>query len=270
VRADFPDAAFAHEASVERLHEREQKRRAIPPTERRERALQWLREKVHKDRRPYDLNPRFYSETRIEALKVISCLWWSQEGLFSHGRLFRSFAHDGELLPVSLAVWDGGTSRLNDHRNWIRRTCESGRAVLALDVSGVGGLRPRSITLQAPEELYGMTHKFGTDLLWLDDDLVSLRTYDVLRALDMIGQWPELDAKDIRLYTHGRHGLYGQLAAALDSRIGHIEAENGMESFAAWIGSRHYDTHDIYSVILPGALHHFDLPELGLASKQGY
>ncbi|HZT41199.1 MAG TPA: hypothetical protein VFA07_03375 [Chthonomonadaceae bacterium] len=263
VRAEFPDAAFVHETNVERLREREQQRRAIPDEERRERALQWLREKVQKDRRPCDLNPRFYSETRIEELKVASCLWWSQEGLFGHGRLFRSFQHDGKRLPVTLAVWDGGTSRLHDHGNWIRQTCEAGRAVLVLDVSGVGGLRPRSLTLQAPEDFYGVIHKFSTDLLWLNDDLVSLRTYDVLRALDMIGQWPNLNADDIRLYAHGRHGLYGQLAAALDNRIHQIEVVDGMESFAAWIASRHYDTHDIYSVILPGALHYFDLPELG-------
>ncbi len=35
-----------------------------------------------------------------------------------------------------------------------------------------------------------------------------------------------------------------------------------MVSFADWIGSRHYDTYDIYSIVLPGALAYFDLPEL--------
>ena len=262
VRGTFPDAVAVHEANVMRLRDCEQQRRALSAAEQHERAVRWLREKVHRHRRPCDLNPRFYTSDRIETLKVESCFWWAQEGLFSHGRMFRDFHCDGQALPVTLAVWDGGTSALAEHAAWIGATSAQGRAVLVLDVSGMGGVAPRSITRQAPDAFYGVIHKFATDLLWLDDDLVSLRTYDVLRALDLIAQWPGLEASDIRLYAHGRQGLYGRLAAALDHRIRSVEVVAGMESYAEWVGARHYDAHDIYSVILPGALPHFDLPEI--------
>jgi hypothetical protein len=78
----------------------------------------------------------------------------------------------------------------------------------------------------------------------------------------MIQQWPGLNGADIQVYAHGRHGLYGRLAALLDPRIQNVEDEAGMTAFADWVGSHEYDTKDIYSIILRGVLQHFDLPEM--------
>jgi hypothetical protein len=36
----------------------------------------------------------------------------------------------------------------------------------------------------------------------------------------------------------------------------------GLDNFADWVGAREYDAHDIYSVVLPGVLSRFDLPDL--------
>ena len=101
----------------------------------------------------------------------------------------------------------------------------------------------------------------AVDLLWLDDDLVSLRTFDVLRALDMAARWPGLDASDIRCYAFGRQGVYGRLAALLDPRIKRVAVVQAFE-YGAWAESRYYDLHGIYSVLLNGVLLHFDLLEL--------
>ena len=60
-------------------------------------------------------------------------------------------------------------------------------------------------------------HKLSTDLLFLDDDLATLRIFDVLRALDMIALWPQLDAAAIRAYGQGTQSLYPRLAAAARS-----------------------------------------------------
>jgi len=262
VRADVPDARFVPEESKDRLEVLERERQSLPPAQRRERAVAWLQKRVQQHRKPCDLNPRFYLRDRHEELTVKGALWWAQEGIFNHGYLFRHFAHEDRELPVTLAIWEGGTNRLQPHLPWLRATCAEGRAVLALDVSGVGAVAPRSLTQGHPESFYGVIHKLADDLIWLDDDLPALRIYDTQRALEMIAQWPGLDATDIRVYAHGRHGLYGQLAAALDSRIRAVEVVEGMGSYAAWVGARHYDTQDIYSVILRDALRYFDLPEL--------
>jgi hypothetical protein len=85
----------------------------------------------------------------------------------------------------------------------------------------------------------------------------------------MVAIWPGLDARDIRFYAHGRQGLYAQLAAALDRRVKSTQVVGGMGSYAEWCKSRHYDSHDIRSVILPGILQHLDLPDVRAGRKPG-
>lgn len=267
VRGELENASSVHEAVQVRLQELEQQRYSLPESQRREQAIEWLRGKVLRHRERCDLNPRYYTTTRMEELNVTAAMWRSQPDLFGHGIAFRHIDQGDNKLPVTLAVWDGGTSRLRPYIDWIRRTCENGRNVLVLDVSGVGALTPRSITAADPEEFYGVLHKLSTDLLWLDDDMVALRTYDVLRALDMIAEWPGMDEFVIDLYADGRHGLYGRLAALLDTRIDHVEIAGGIKSYQEWVAPRYYDSRDIYSVILRGALQYFDLPELEEAGK---
>lgn len=88
-----------------------------------------------------------------------------------------------------------------------------------------------------------------------------MRTYDVIRALDMIEIWQGLDSEHISIYCCNRTGLYGQLAAGVDKRIREIEIVDGMESFKNWVGQRYYDSYDIMSVSLLNVLKYFDLPE---------
>ena len=262
VRGEIKDALTVFETNRERAQALAQERHALPAAEQRERAVRWLRERVTRHRKPCDLNPRFYHADRLEEMTVQIALWWAQEGLFNHGYLFRHFQHADRDLPVTLALWEDGTNSLYPHLAWLRRTCEQGRAVLVLDVSGAGPLAPRPITAGDPKAFYGVIHKLADDLIWLDDDLASLRTYDVLRALDMVAQWPGLDATDIQVYAYGRPGIYGRLAAALDARIRKVEVAEGIRSYAEWVEARHYDAYNIYSILLPGMLRYFDLPEL--------
>src|SRR5204863_164349 len=116
-----------YEANQERLKELNAERRAAGQEERRERALTWLRTKVFRNRAHCELNPRFYRNDRVEELIVQFAFWRSQEDLFNHGYLFRHFEQKGGTLPVTLAVWDGGTNTLRPHLDWIRATCAMGR-----------------------------------------------------------------------------------------------------------------------------------------------
>ncbi|TVY05688.1 hypothetical protein FPZ49_28870 [Paenibacillus cremeus] len=67
---------------------------------------------------------------------------------------------------------------------------------------------------------------------------------------------------NLHLYADGRQGVYACLAALLDSRVTRIEAVNGMSSMADWIRTRHYDSYDTLSLIVPGMLQYFDLSDL--------
>ena len=56
-------------------------------------------------------------------------------------------------------------------------------------------------------------------------------------------------------------GLPGRLAAAIDPRLTAGEW-NGAFRFTDFVRNRNYDSTDIKSILLPGALRYFDLDEL--------
>lgn len=263
VRGEMEGAAFVFEANLERAKALEERRRAIPVTERRERARSWLRERVFAHRAPCRQNLRLYYTGMADDLTAELGLWWSQTDLLNHGCLLRHHERADETLPVTIALWDGGTNSLQSHGEWIRRTCRNGRAVLVLDVSGTGVLQPHSLhSAYHPEEFYGVIHKLSDDLTWLDDSLCALRVYDVLRTQEVIGEWRGVRADDLHLYADGRSGIYGRLAAALEPKIRRVEIAGGLRAFADLLSERHYESRGVKSILLRGALRHFDLPEL--------
>jgi len=264
-RGEIPGVRFVYEENCDRLAEVEAKRYAVPEAKRRKAALAWLRERVFAYRKPCDLNPRYYWDVPVHDLHAYLCFWWAQDSVLNHGFCVKDYRFEGKRLPVTLAVWDGGTSCIHPHIDWLRKTCAAGRAVMVLDVSGVGGVVPHSLNgATTPQDHYAALFKFADDLLWLNDSLAAMRTYDVLRALDMLEIWPGLDSSDIHAYAYGRQGVYAQLAGALDNRIESVEVIGGLGSYAEWVRSRHYDEYDIFGVILPGVLNHFDLPDLAV------
>lgn len=264
VRGEIPGARFVPEANRERLAEIESGLAKIPVRPRRKQEKTWLRQQVFNHRKPCPLNPRFAwgKPVHWKELTVEYCMWWSQEGISSFAKLFRLNSLRERRLPVTLAVWDKGSTAIRKHLAWLRAECRRGRAVMVLDVSGVGVLAPNTITPVPQWEFYGVIHKFADDLVWLDDSLPALRTYDVVRALDMISKWPWLDPRGIRGYGHGKHGVYLLLAAALDKRLERVRVVQGIGSYASFVTQRHYEPADIKSVVFPGILKHFDLPRV--------
>jgi hypothetical protein len=266
VRGEIASARSVYDENCDRVAELERARRAMPRPDREKAAVAWLREQVFRDRLPCEPNPREYLCGQIEEMLAHWYLWWSQEGLFNHALVLRHFEKRDQTLPLTMAIWPGGTTRLQPHLTWIRRTCGAGRAVMVFEPSGIGAIAPHASG--DPLSLFGAIHKLGDDLLWLGDSLTALRAYDVTRAVDVLPLIPHIDADGLMLYGFGRYAVYGQLAAALDSRIAGMEVARGMGSYAEWVKQRHFDSHDIRSVILPGMLQHFDLPDLERRSEE--
>jgi cephalosporin-C deacetylase-like acetyl esterase len=254
VRGELEGAKFIYEENCERLNELEKHMALLSEDEKRERALNWLKGKVFYNRKPCEFNVRTVLDSQVDDLFVKAYMWWSQEGIFNYGILFKKFSHVKEELPVTIAVWDEGTKCIQPHFNWVRETCNSGRAVLVLDTSGVGNLLTNSFRDFATHDFYGVIFKLLNDLMWLDDSLAALRTYDVLRAIEVLLYIPGIKKDDICLYANGRHGLYAQLAAAINSNIKDIKVVEGIGSFKKFVTSRHYDRYDIMSIVFPGIL----------------
>ncbi|MDO8682933.1 MAG: acetylxylan esterase, partial [Armatimonadota bacterium] len=259
VREEIAGARFIHDENADRLAKIEKQRDSM----RKEEALEWLRKRVFAYRKPCDLNPRRYRVEEFDALEVEMYFWWAQEGIINQAFVFKSKEMAGQDLPVTIAIWDGGATCLQPHIDWITKTCADGRAVMVLDVSGAGSLLPYPLNgRHKPLDYYGAVFKLTDDLLWLNDSLCAMRVYDVLRALDVVKLLHDIKSDNIRFYAHGRQGVYAQFAAALDERVKGIEIVDSMGNYANWVGSRIYDSQDIVSVILPGMLRYFDLPDL--------
>jgi cephalosporin-C deacetylase-like acetyl esterase len=260
VRSEFPDAEFVFEANLARLATAEETRRALPAAERKSRSTTWLREQVLREREATEPNLRRVERSSpVDDFNVDIAFWWSQPRLANLGMLFRPREKTGRM-PVTIALWDDGTNALSRHAEWLRAECGRGCAVLVLNLCGMGPLKPDPLNSRA-ENAFPTFRKLVDDLSFLGDSLVALRTFETLRALDVVSAWPDFTPGEIRVYAHGRMGVHGRLAAAIDRRIVECDWQEGFR-FADLVRNRNYDATDIKSVILPGALRYFDLDDL--------
>lgn len=262
VRAEFADAEFVFDETRVRLREAEAARNAVEPGERQARAREWLRTQVFRDRPLTPLNTRWHARGRnVGDYTVEIAFWWTQPELANLGMLIRPRGKSLAGLPVTVAIWDDGTAALSRHADWIAAECGRGRAVFVVNLSGMGPMKADPVNQGPMHDFYGTWHKLSDDLDWMGDSLVALRTFEAVRAVEALGQWPELNRADVRFHGRGRMGVHARLAAALEPRVTGCEWPDAFR-FTDFVHARSYDTKDVKSYILPGVLRHFDLDEL--------
>ena len=262
VRAEFADAEFVFDATTARVKEVEATRTALTVADRQARAHQWLREQVLRQREDTALNPRRIDRGRaVGPFTVDIAFWYPQPYLANLGMLIRPRERRAERLPVTIAIWNEGTAALSAHTEWIRAECARGRAVFVVNLSGMGPLKPDAINQGPVGDLYGTWRKLSDDLDWMGDSMVAVRTYQALRSIEVLGEWPELNRDDVRFYAEGRIGVHAKLAAALVPNATECEWQDGFK-FSDFVRTRFYDLKDIKPFILPGVLRYFDVDEL--------
>lgn len=234
----------------------------------REKGLAFLRQAIFKDRKPVDLNLRVTQEFAVGSITAFSGFWWSQAGLVNSGILLRPPGDDAKSWPVTIALWEDGTKALALHETWMRREIAKSRAVLVLNVTGMGPLEPHPFHYQQDLKAhYGTFFRISDDLVTLGDSFAALRTYDVLRCLDVLESWGKLDAGDVRLRLHGPYGIYGALAAAVDVRFRGAEWVEPSPPWAELLQARYYNDRDIKSLVIPGLIRLADWPDLVLPDR---
>lgn len=263
VIGELEHAQSTHVENMERLAIIERSRQALPEVERKKRAIEWLQKRVFSGRQLCDLNPRPSGGGEVANMWVIRKIWWSQTGLLNHCLQFFDSKLAGNKLPVTIAIWDGGTSQLDTHAKWIEETCASGRLAMVLNPTGIGPLLPHlNSPTDKPFKRFGMMDRYTDEMMWLGDSMAAIRTYDVLRAVELATGSSNIDPSDIRLYGSGRYAIYAGLAALLDDRVQNVCMENRMNSISDWIKEPFYDETDSLSFILPEMLRYFDLPDM--------
>ena len=130
-----------------------------------------------------------------------------------------------------------------------------------VNLSGMGPLKPDAINQGPTTDPYGTWRKLSDDLEWMGDSMVALRTYQALRSIEALGEWPELKRDEVRFYAEGRTGVHAKLAAALAPTVKGCEWRDGF-TFTDFVRTRAYDANDIKPFILPGVLRYFDVDEL--------
>ena len=268
VRGELENARFAYDDNLEVLAEVEKNRALIPEEKRKEEAVRFLTRKIFKNR---VIKPPMFRKARINGavggLAYESILWLSQDNIANHAYIFVKSENANKKNPTTIALWHFGTSCLEEHRDFIISECEKDRAVMVLDVSGIGlAEQQANVQGQRPTDFYGAIYLINDNLVWLNDSLCALRCYDLYHALNIAEQYPRTTGKNIKIYTHGKYSVYADIVKFFDSyynnRVKEVVSEDGIESYAGFIKSWLYDYEDIQSVIMPGLIDYVDLDEL--------
>lgn len=258
VRGDFPDAKAIPAETA--LLAAELKANRNPQG-----AKDWLWERVNYARIPCTARPRVDdapNAPRIGDYTGKSVMWWVQKNLTAFGVLItKGFDPLVQPRPTVIALWDNGTRAIPDREDWIRAQCDSGKQVLVVDLPGVGAIEQAHVWGWSPyRAAYGTMYKMCCDLMYMDDSMAAMQTYHLLRTVDMLKDYWQID--DVSLYCDRQEGVYGILAGYL-SEIPRVYGENLLTSVEGQILSQwplNYD--NTLSYLIPGMLKYFDYNEL--------
>ncbi|GGS89496.1 alpha/beta hydrolase family protein [Nonomuraea spiralis] len=202
----------------------------VPEPPARPATVEQVQALVHAHREPpAEFFPRWFD--RPEApVPVRHVFWRSERDVWNAGVLAGPPDPAGTLV---IALFEHGTASLPERQEWIGARLGSGRAVLALDVRGVGALAPAPVTARPDGAYFGTTYKLMTDLLWLGDSLGAARIHDVLRAL-AFARHERLGAR-IELYGEAGQAVYARWAARLDDAVAAVELRDPVDGWESVI-----------------------------------
>ena len=90
--------------------------------------------------------------------------------------------------------------------------------------------------------------------------LVGMRAEDVIRVVNWLASRADVDPKAVTIYGKGALGMVALHAAALDTRISRVVAENTLVSYRTALGAPLH--RNLSEITIPGVLKHYDVSEL--------
>ncbi len=90
--------------------------------------------------------------------------------------------------------------------------------------------------------------------------LVGLRADDVIRVVNWLASRSDIDRNSITIYGKGALGMVALHAAAVDTRITHVIAENTLVSYRTALEAPLHK--NLSEITIPGVLQHYDVSEL--------
>lgn len=141
-----------------------------------------------------------------------------------------------------------------------------GYLVIAADVRGIGQTsvsRMRSLSYGEFGQLFDADTEMAYATWWMNESLLGMRVWDVLRCVDYAMQRKGADHQHLNLIGKGQAGMWCLYAAALDSRIRSLICVDSLLSYRSLTQVDRY----LYGadIFVPEILQHLDLPQVAAA-----
>ncbi len=268
----YRDAKIVFDENLERLHFFQKE--ILENMDAEARARKWLSERVIGCRDVWKLNPRFKKPVYYIDKMIANVIWRTQKLLWANSIMINRIEDKDKRLPITICFWNMGTLNIEENITSIEAILNAGRAALVVDLTADGvNLPPEVKSGSAFSNVYdleGSIWRGGMDLFWLGDSLAAIRVYDVIKAIDFAIEELMIDASDIKLFAKDRYCSYVLMATLIDSRINDFDFVNCPESLSEdFVGKKYYRPDNITSMIIPGMLKYFDLPQLSNWIKKG-
>jgi cephalosporin-C deacetylase-like acetyl esterase len=227
----------------------------------RAQMLGQIRKLIRYDATAHPLGARHISTTPRRGYQVEHVEFLSEPGIYIPAWVFKPERRDGG--PPTVFVHEAGKQVEGLEFGRLEKLARKGRLIVAVDVRGIGETEPR---YQASDRTGDFGHLFNVETglaysaWYLDQSLFGMRVRDVVRSVEYALSRPDANASGARLVGKGAGALWCLFAAALESRVAELVAENGLISY------RSLTTVDRYrhgaAVFVPDILKHFDLPQV--------
>lgn len=260
VASSFLDARFVYELNLERLNQI-QNNSHLNKTKY---LHQYLNKMIYQHRvfenynskrnRVLDSNDLFIVEhwTYQSQMDMTSSLLWFKNNIRSNS--------------IVLAIWPNGSSNLEKHGDFILKCIRDNKDIIVLDLCGEGFLQQRELVWWAKsDEAYGSLYKLNDDLFWLGDSLASLRTYEVIKAIEWIKiQTPLM----LEVHAFQTHNVYAKFALELLSYRISYQEHDGFSGYQNWIKQKVYDEKYGRDILFPNILKYGDIQDIDISKKE--
>lgn len=152
------------------------------------------------------------------------------------------------------------------HHGPLDEMARRGYLVIAADVRGIGETsvsRMRSLSCGEFGQLFDTNTAMAYAAWWMNESLLGMRVWDVMRCVDYATQREGADPHDLHLIGKGQAGLWCLYAAALDTRVKSLICVESLLSYRSLTQVDRY----LYGadVFVPEILQQTDIPQMAAA-----
>jgi cephalosporin-C deacetylase-like acetyl esterase len=223
-----------------------------------------VRKLLHLPNGTMPLAPRHVITTPRKGYEIEKLEFLSEPGIYIPTWVFKPERRAD--APAILYVNETGTRRDGMEFGPLEKLARKGRLVVAVEVRGIGETTPPHPGDFSRSE-FGHVDDVETVLSYLaweiNESLFGMRVHDVLRSVDYVLSRTDIDRSGVRAIGKDMGALWLLFAAALDSRIRVLVAENGLLSYRALTRVDRY-LHGA-NVFIIDVLKYFDLPQVAAA-----